>query len=221
MKKKKIIFIAIIFFVGISTVISIRYFDSENKNIESSKKILEKKQIKRSKTKNSEDKKSNKNEVIENENDTRKDSNNTDSSKQNNNNNKSTNSNSVNKDTSQNNNSTSTTTSENQPTSQPEQTPPKVYTEWEKLGISEYDYYNTPSENEGELAFKGNGNLCQNEINRLINLYYDKGIDGGRHYTINGKYTHSYLGCGIYIKMNGKEYKYSEIVTMEKQGYFN
>ena len=54
-------------------------------------------------------------------------------------------------------------------------------TEWEKLGISEYDYYNTPSDNEGELAFKGDTSLCQNEINRLINQYYDSGIDGGNY----------------------------------------
>lgn len=87
-------------------------------------------------------------------------------------------------------------------------------TEWEKLGISEYDYYNTPSDNEGELAFKGNTSLCQNEINRLINQYYDSGIDGGNYYTINGKYTHSYLGCGIKIYMNGNTYTYNQIKSM-------
>lgn len=87
-------------------------------------------------------------------------------------------------------------------------------TEWEKLGISEYDYYNTPSDNEGELAFKGDTSLCQNEINRLINQYYDSGIDGGNYYTINGKYTHSYLGCGIKIYMNGNTYTYNQIKSM-------
>ncbi len=87
-------------------------------------------------------------------------------------------------------------------------------TAWEKLGISEYDYYNTPSDNEGELAFKGSTGLCQNEINRLVNTYYDSGIDGGNYYTVNGKYTHSYLGCGIKMYMNGKAYTYSQIKSM-------
>ena len=99
-----------------------------------------------------------------------------------------------------------------QPVQQPE--PVREQTEWEKLGISEYDYYNTPSDNEGELAFKGSTSLCQNEINRLINQYYDSGIDGGNYYTINGKYTHSYLGCGIKIYINGNTYTYNQIKSM-------
>ena len=98
------------------------------------------------------------------------------------------------------------------PTPAPE--PVKKLTEWEKLGISEYDYYNTPSDNEGELAFKGSTSLCQNEINRLVNIYYDSGIDGGNYYTVNGKYTHSYLGCGIKMYMNGNAYTYSQIKSM-------
>lgn len=92
--------------------------------------------------------------------------------------------------------------------------PVRELTEWEKLGISEYDYYNTPSDNEGELAFKGSTSLCQNEINRLVNKYYDSGIDGGNYYTINGKYTHAYLGCGIKMYMNGNAYTYSQIKSM-------
>lgn len=92
--------------------------------------------------------------------------------------------------------------------------PVRELTEWEKLGISEYDYYNTPSENEGELAFKGSTGLCQNEINRLVNQYYDSGIDGGNYYTVNGKYTHAYLGCGIKMYMNGNPYTYSQIKSM-------
>lgn len=95
-----------------------------------------------------------------------------------------------------------------------EQEPPRELTAWEKLGISEYDYYNTPSDNEGELAFKGSTSLCQNEINRLVNKYYDSGIDGGNYYTINGKYTHAYLGCGIKMYMNGNTYTYSQIKSM-------
>lgn len=92
--------------------------------------------------------------------------------------------------------------------------PVRELTEWEKLGISEYDYYNTPSENEGELVFKGSTNLCQNEINRLVNQYYDSRMDGGNYYTVNGKYTHAYLGCGIKMYMNGNAYTYSQIKSM-------
>ncbi len=99
-------------------------------------------------------------------------------------------------------------------TSPPNTAPERSLTEWEKLGISEYDYYNTPSDNEGELVFKGDMSLCQNEINRLVNKYYDSGLDGGNYYTINGKYTHSYLGCGIKMYMNGQAYTYSQIKSM-------
>lgn len=87
-------------------------------------------------------------------------------------------------------------------------------TEWDKLGISEYDYYNMPNDNEGEMVFKGDTSLCQKEINRLVNKYYDLGIDGGNYYTVNGKYTHSYLGCGIKMYMNGNAYTYSQIRNM-------
>ncbi len=117
-----------------------------------------------------------------------------------------------------NNNTSSSNTSNNSVNNYIPQAPVsesvRELTEWEKLGISEYDYYNTPSDNEGELAFKGNTNLCQNEINRLVNKYYDSGIDGGNYYTINGKYTHSYLGCGIKMYMNGNIYTYNQIKSM-------
>lgn len=89
-----------------------------------------------------------------------------------------------------------------------------VLTEWEKIGISEYAYYNTPNDNEGELAIKGDLSLCKNELNRLLNAYYDNGFDGGNTFTINGKYTHSYLGCGINVYMNGKTYTYNQIKSM-------
>lgn len=90
----------------------------------------------------------------------------------------------------------------------------KEKTAWEILGISEYDYYNTPNDNEGELAFIGDTSLCKNEINRLVNTYYDDGIDGGNYFTINGKYTYSYLGCGINMFINGKSYTYNQIKSM-------
>ncbi len=124
----------------------------------------------------------------------------------NNNSNNESNNSQTNSNSNQNNNNYISTT--------PAPEPVKELTEWEKLGISEYDYYNTPSDNEGELAFKGSTGLCQNEINRLVNTYYDSGIDGGNYYTVNGKYTHSYLGCGIKMYMNGNAYIYSQIKSM-------
>lgn len=224
MKKRKIIFI-IILIVGVLIFTSIFYFNSKSKTLEStSKKTLEKKAINKSKNKSSENKNTTKNQTTENkekssekQESSKKDSTNKNFSKKNNSNS----SNQSNNNTSQSSNNNSSTQSQNQTTSQQVQTSPKVQTEWERLGISEYDYYNTPSHNEGELAFKGAISQCTNEKNRLINLYYDKGIDGGREYTINGEYTHSYLGCGLNIIMNGRSYKYSEIIAMEKQGYFN
>lgn len=93
-------------------------------------------------------------------------------------------------------------------------TPEKELTEWEKLGISEDAYYNTPSDNDGELVFKGDISLCKNELNRLLNAYYDDGFDGGNTFTINGKYTYSYLGCGINVYIKGNSYTYSQIKSM-------
>lgn len=224
MKKRKIMFI-IILIVGIFSFTSVIFFNSKSKTLESTnKKILEKKVINQSKNKSSENKNTTKDQTVEkkeNSNEkqenSKKDSTSKDSSKKNN----SSSSNQSSSNTSQNNNQSSTTTSQNQVTSVQVQTPPKAQTEWERLGISEYDYYNTPAHNEGELAFKGDISLCTNEKNRLTNLYYDKGIDGGREYTINGEYTHSYLGCGLYLIMGGQKYTYSQIISMEKQGYFN
>ena len=127
-------------------------------------------------------------------------------------------SNVVNNNSNNESNNSQTNSSSNQNNSNnyipPTPEPVKELTEWEKLGISEYDYYNTPSDNEGELAFKGSTSLCQNEINRLVNTYYDSGIDGGNYYTVNGKYTHSYLGCGIKMYMNGNSYTYSQIKSI-------
>lgn len=223
MKKRKIMFV-IILLVTIFGLSSILYFNSKNKNLKNTdKKISEKNIINQAKKKNSKNENTIKDQTIENEetssknqDESQKDSLNKNSSKQ-----ESNSSNQVSNNTSQTTTTTSATTDQKQTTSQQVQTPPRVQTEWERLGISEYDYYNTPAHNEGEIAFYGDISLCIGEKNRLTDLYYDKGINGGREYTVNGEYTHSYLGCGLYIIMNGKSYKYSEIIAMEKQGFFN
>ena len=93
----------------------------------------------------------------------------------------------------------SVTSNEVDSSSQPTQsTPPQQnitsnQTEWEKLGISEYEYYNTPMNIGDEVAFKADISTCESEINRLINTYYRSGLSGGNSYTINGKYTYSYI----------------------------
>lgn len=97
------------------------------------------------------------------------------------------------------------------------QTPPQIsipQTEWEKLGISEYDYYHTPMNNGEEVAFESDTSVCTAEINRLVNTYFKEGLSGGNSYTVNGKYTYSYIGCGINIFINGVSYKYSQVKAM-------
>ena len=65
-----------------------------------------------------------------------------------------------------------------------------------------------------EVAFESDISVCDAEINRLINIYYREGMSGGNSYTVNGKYTYSYIGCGINIFINGVKYKYSQIKAM-------
>jgi len=114
----------------------------------------------------------------------------------------------------------SVTSNEVDSSSQPTQsTPPQQnitsnQTEWEKLGISEYEYYNTPMNIGDEVAFKADISTCESEINRLINTYYRSGLSGGNSYTVNGKYTHSYIGCGINIYINNVKYKYSQVKAL-------
>lgn len=97
------------------------------------------------------------------------------------------------------------------------QTTPQIstpQTEWEKLGISEYDYYHTPMNNGEEVAFESDTSVCTAEINRLVNIYFKDGLSGGNSYSVNGKYTYSYIGCGINIFINGVSYKYSQVMAM-------
>lgn len=110
-------------------------------------------------------------------------------------------------------NNTSTNSTTNSVPQQQPQNPPSQ-TEWEKLGISQYAYYHTPMIAGEEVAIDGDMSLCTAEINRLIETYHKEGLSGGNSYTVNGKYTYSYIGCGINVFINGVKYKYSQIKAM-------
>lgn len=90
----------------------------------------------------------------------------------------------------------------------------KPLSAWERLEISEYKYYNTPMVAGDEVVFSGSLSLCEKEVTRLINLYYKQGLSGGNSYEILGKYTYSYIGCGLNVYINGIKYTYAEAKQM-------
>ena len=98
-------------------------------------------------------------------------------------------------------------TPSSQPT-QPPQTPSKPQTEWEKLGISEYEYYNAKLYDEEEVAFK-NIVDCKNEAIRINNTY-DFVTNSGN---VSGKYVNS-VGCWVEVYIDGKPYSLSEFKAM-------
>ena len=91
----------------------------------------------------------------------------------------------------------------------------KVLTEWEKLGISEWDYYHTPAPNEGEIAT--NIIDCDEEVNNIITKYRLVAHSGDTY-----SYSDDYLGCWIVIIFsdNSKMF-YNEFKSREKTGEFN
>lgn len=97
-------------------------------------------------------------------------------------------------------------------------TPPVIVetpkTAWEQLGISEYEYYNTPMTDGDEVAFKDSIERCEAEVERLKQQYFKQGLSHGNSYDILGKYTHSYIGCGINVSIYGKQYSYQQAVAM-------
>lgn len=207
---KKMIIIAVLFLVSITATAGLIKIDKKDIKNETKQTAINKDEIKEKKNSESlydEGEVNNTNEVEESINTTGDEETISTKGVYNSTNNN-TNNNQNNSTTQQNNNS-KTSDSPASP-AQPE----KELTEWEKIGISEYDYYNTPNDNEGELAIKEDISLCKNELNRLLSAYYDDGFDGGNTFTINGKYTHSYLGCGINVYINGKTYTYNQIKSM-------
>ena len=91
---------------------------------------------------------------------------------------------------------------------QPPQTPSKPQTEWEKLGISEYEYYNAKLYDDEEVAFK-NIVDCKNEAIRINNTY-DFVTNSGY---VSGKYVNS-VGCWVEVYIDGKPYSLSEFKAM-------
>lgn len=92
---------------------------------------------------------------------------------------------------------------------------PKTLTEWEKLGISEYDYYNTPTPNEGEIA-KGITD-CDSKA-KEINDEYGFNVHSGDVKS----YSDKYLGCWITIHFNDSSWMfYNEFKARADRGEFN
>ena len=91
------------------------------------------------------------------------------------------------------------------------QKPTTPQTEWEKLGISEYAYYNTPYFDWETVDFKNNGD-CEAYIQR--NVAADKYFTGGNYRIVNGKYTYSYIGCMVYLRHDGEKYTYQQAKAM-------
>lgn len=110
---------------------------------------------------------------------------------------------------------TSSTPAQQPQQSAPQPAPtPQPQTAWEKLGISEYAYYNTTLEGV-QPDFKGSDlSVCESEVRRLRSTYITQGLSGGGAYTVTGKYTGQYLGCGIRVYINGNTYSYSQAKAM-------
>lgn len=85
-----------------------------------------------------------------------------------------------------------------QPKQAPVPTIPK--TEWERLGISEYDYYNTPMFTWEERAYS-NINDCMNEASSINQRY---GFVTNYGY-VSGKYVDT-IGCWVKVYVNGNKY---------------
>ena len=90
-------------------------------------------------------------------------------------------------------------------------------TEWEKLGISEYQYYNEPSPNEGEIAFRDSMEKCES-VAIDINNRYSFNTNYGDIYS----YSEDYIGCWIivYIENNNWIF-YNEFKQREQSGEFS
>ena len=77
-------------------------------------------------------------------------------------------------------------------------------TEWEKLGISEYEYYNAKLYSWQEIAYKNIGE-CSNEAKR-INDQHGFITNYGN---VAGKYVNN-VGCWVIVYVNGQEYYLNE-----------
>mgnify|MGYP001073320128 CR=1 FL=1 len=95
------------------------------------------------------------------------------------------------------------TTTPNPPKPTPE-VPSKPKTEWEILGITEYEYYNTPLLSYEKVHYKNMAD-CQREA-KSINQKYGFVTSYG---DTTGKYVNT-IGCWVIVSMNGKDYYLDE-----------
>lgn len=87
---------------------------------------------------------------------------------------------------------------------------------WEKLGITENEYYNSPAPNEGELAFRDSETKCDQVENEITNKYTLVTHSGDVK-----SYSEKYLGCWITIYLpNNKWMFYNEFKLRESKGEF-
>ena len=209
-KKKKIILICMVVFVVIGSFMTVFIVHSLNKTKFNKKEEVQQEEQKDSnkKTKGTQKEEAkNKEKTLEQETTTEETNENikeATTQKGNNNHNSNIRQDSDTPNKSSNNN---TQTPSSQPT-QPPQTPSKPQTEWEKLGISEYEYYNAKLYDEEEVAFK-NIVDCKNEAIRINNTY-DFVTNSGN---VSGKYVNS-VGCWVEVYIDGKPYSLSEFKAM-------
>ena len=88
--------------------------------------------------------------------------------------------------------------------------PQEPLTEWEKLGISEYEYYNAKLFDWEEVA-STDINECISDASRINNTY---GFVTNYGY-VSGKYVNT-VGCWVTVNVNGIEYYLNEF---ENLGY--
>ena len=140
--------------------------------------------------------------------------------KQDNNSNKANNNqNNSSKTTNTHNNSTNTSSppvNNNQPVQNNTPQPPAEQkpivdnrTAWEKLGISEYDYYHTEMYGARVDLYNTDISFCNSEAKRILNSYED--VANTRSYSGTGKYTYSYIGCSVDVTFyDGRTVGYNE-----------
>ena len=82
-------------------------------------------------------------------------------------------------------------------------------TAWEKLGISEYDYYHTEMYGARVDLYNTDISFCNSEAKRILNSYED--VANTRSYSGTGKYTYSYIGCSVDVTFyDGRTVGYNE-----------
>ncbi len=127
-----------------------------------------------------------------------------------NNNNTDQNSNSNNKTTISQNNGGNI---QNTPPQTPPSPQPSQQTAWERLGISEYEYYHTPLFTNDYIDFDSESKCAS--LVQVIKNYCD--LDSG-YQGVAGKYTGGSIGCRLRIYVNGETYSYSQFKSTE---YYN